>query len=101
MKNEKEKDKRKRKFNRDNSQGGEQHTVKKRWQNGLASSLSTVRKNESGTLDRKEQHGVNSTKRENNTNCLPEINQSSFEIAVASPFWSIESFLGGSDQVLG
>lgn len=31
-------------------------------------------KNESATLDCKEQHGVNATKRENNTNCLPVIN---------------------------
>lgn len=32
------------------------------------------KKNESATLDCKEQHGVNATKRENNTNCLPVIN---------------------------
>lgn len=63
-----------------------------------ASSLSTVRKNERGTLDRKEQHGVSSTKRENNINCLPEINSSSFQTAVASSFWLIENFQGGESR---
>lgn len=70
--------KNRRKFNRGNSQGGvEIHTsVKWKWQSVSASIREHYQKNKnkSATLDCKEQHGVNSTKRENNTNCLPVIN---------------------------
>lgn len=57
--------------------GVEIHTsVKWKWQSVSASIREHYQKNKnkSATLDCKEQHGVNSTKRENNTNCLPVIN---------------------------
>lgn len=64
------------KFNRGNSQGGAKSTHQESGGGRVFRhpSGSTIRKNENATSDCKEQHGVNSTKRENNTNCLPVVN---------------------------